>query len=82
MYQQFVYVYHEDQADHHRGSGPGSRAKRYARRQGVSLSALIESALRDMTGAEKRTFTEKWIGQFELADRDDPRYKALLEKYG
>jgi hypothetical protein len=58
------------------------RAKRYARRQGLSLSAVIENALRDLAGPEDRTFVEKWRGQFELVERDDERYKALMEKYG
>lgn len=58
------------------------RAKRYARSQGVSLSGLVESALREITGPDTTSFTEKWTGQLQLADRDDERFKALLEKYG
>ena len=59
------------------------RAKRYARRQGVSLSSLIEAALREMTEApDAPTFSERWRGSMVLADRDDERYRALVEKYG
>lgn len=57
-------------------------AKRYARAQGVSLSSLIEDALRDLTGEGGPTFSQRWHGAFRLSDRDDQRYRALLEKYG
>ena len=57
-------------------------AKRYARSRGVSLSSLIEQSLREVT-AEYTTssFTSRWRGQFQAAERDDPRYDALAEKY-
>lgn len=60
------------------------RAKRYARGRGVSLSALVESALAEMTAAEEhRSFAERWRGCLQLKRRgDDPRFRALLEKYG
>ena len=59
------------------------RAKRYARRRGVSLSSLIESALREMADDQDvQSFSERWRGSMVLAERDDERYKALLEKYG
>ena len=59
------------------------RAKRYARRRGVSLSSLIESALREMAdNKDTPSFAERWRGSMALAERDDERYKALLEKYG
>jgi len=57
------------------------RAKRYAGEQRVSLSSLIESTLRDLVDVGS-TFTGKWRGRLELAERDDDRFKALLEKYG
>jgi hypothetical protein len=58
-------------------------AKRYARRQGVSLSSLIESALREMTGPlETASFSERWRGTMALTERDDERHRALTEKYG
>ena len=58
------------------------RAKRYARARGVSLSSLIEAALRDMAEAPGPTFSERWRGKAVLTDSDDPRYQALVEKYG
>ena len=57
------------------------RAKRYARGRGVSLSSLIEEALRDMAGEEAPSFVERWRGQFEPAGKDDDRFRALAEKY-
>ena len=57
------------------------RAKRYARARGVSLSSLIEEALRRLAESEGSTFAERWSGRFAPADRDDERYRALAEKY-
>lgn len=58
------------------------RAKRFAKERGVSLSALIEGALREMTGPDEGAFSERWRGRMKLADRDDDRFRALIEKYG
>lgn len=59
------------------------RAKRYARGRGVSLSSLIEAALRQITAPEDRkSFADRWRGTMILAERDDERYRALAEKYG
>lgn len=57
------------------------RAKRYARRSGVSLSSLIEDALRDLTAEESPSFAQRWKGRFEPASRDDERFRALARKY-
>lgn len=57
------------------------KAKRYARAQGVSLSSLIEDALREMAAEEAPSFAERWRGRFEPARRDDDRFRALAEKY-
>ena len=56
-------------------------AKRYARSQGVSLSSLIEKALRETAGEYNPSFSDKWRGKFKPAERDDPRYEALAKKY-
>ena len=59
------------------------RARQMARTRGVSLSSLIESSLREMTEGESRgPFTASWRGTMVLAERDEPRYRALNEKYG
>lgn len=57
------------------------RAKRYARARGVSLSSIIEDALRDLTGDESPSFTKRWRGRFEPAAREDERFRALAQKY-
>lgn len=57
------------------------RAKRYARAQGVSLSSLIEAALRELAEPPGPTFSQRWRGTAELTEQDDPRYRALAEKY-
>jgi hypothetical protein len=58
------------------------KAKRYARTRGVSLSSLVESALRDLAdegGGE--SFVERWRGTMTLAERSDDRFRALMERY-
>jgi hypothetical protein len=57
------------------------RAKRYARARGVSLSSLVEDALRGMVSEESPSFVERWRGKFGAASRDDERFRALAEKY-
>ena len=56
-------------------------AKRHARSQGVSLSAMIERALRDETAGGAASFASRWRGRFKAAARDDPRHDALARKY-
>lgn len=57
------------------------RAKRYARARGVSLSSLIEEALREMSAADEPSFAQRWRGRFEPAAKSDDRFRALAEKY-
>ena len=56
-------------------------AKQFARTQGVSLSQLIEDALREMSMRGSPAFSERWRGKFRPADREDERYRQLKEKY-
>ena len=60
-------------------------AKRYARSRGVSLSAVIEQALREATGETGASFVAKWRGAFKLDPedypKDDPRFDYLARKY-
>ena len=56
-------------------------AKRHARSRGVSVSALIEESLREITQGATPSFSSKWRGQFREAERDDTRYEALARKY-
>lgn len=57
------------------------KAKRYARSQGISLSRLIEQALRELSARELPSFSERWRGKFRAAQRRDKRYRRLAEKY-
>ena len=56
-------------------------AKAYARSRGMSLSQLIEQALREMSEAEKPSFSERWRGKLRASKRRDERYRHLSEKY-
>ena len=62
-------------------------AKRYARSKGVSLSSVIEQALREATEEAEPSFMEYWRGKFQAAHHvkpellDDPRYDALVRKH-
>jgi len=40
------------------------QAKRHARSQGVSLSSLVEDALRGLADRDLPSFAEKWRGKF------------------
>lgn len=58
------------------------RAKAHAAARGVSLSALVEAALRAQADPTQSSIVDRWVGRFELADRtDDPRFQALVAKY-
>jgi hypothetical protein len=57
------------------------RAKEQARVRGVSLSELIERALRGLTVDEHPSFSTRWRGRFKAARRKDDRYRALAQKY-
>lgn len=58
------------------------RAKRYARQHGVSLSQLIETALKAIGAEDARPFSERWRGGFRPAGHRDARYRALANRYG
>lgn len=55
--------------------------KRYARKQGVSVSRLIESLLSNVVVEENELFSQKWQGKFKLAEKDDPRMQKMKERY-
>ncbi len=54
--------------------------KQYARARGISLSSLIEQALREVAGEHTPSFASRWRGKFAAAERNDPRYDALAKK--
>ena len=58
------------------------RAKRHASAMGVSLSEMVEAALRQMTGpSADRPFGTRWKGRLAATPKDSPRYKALARRY-
>jgi post-segregation antitoxin (ccd killing protein) len=58
------------------------KAKRYARKRGLSVSELIETSLRAVTEEpEGTTFSQRWRGKFQPAEREDERYQALAKRY-
>ena len=57
------------------------KAKKHARSLGVSLSQLIEQALREMSEAETPAFSERWRGKLRPSNRRDERLRHLSEKY-
>ena len=56
-------------------------AKRHARSVGKSLSALVEEALREMTGDRRETFAARWRGSLKIVERDELRFQAFKRKY-
>ncbi|MGH8488663.1 MAG: DUF6364 family protein [Gammaproteobacteria bacterium] len=56
-------------------------AKRYARSKGISLSQLIETTLKSMSSHQQPSFSDRWKGKFEPANREDARYRQLARKY-
>lgn len=57
------------------------KAKKHARSVGVSLSQLIEQALREISDAGAPSFSERWRGKLRTSNRRDERYRHLSEKY-
>jgi hypothetical protein len=57
-----------------------TRAKKFARRNGTSLSQLVEDQFRKLG---HQSFTERWYGKFKMpqANPKDPRLMHLLQKY-
>lgn len=56
------------------------RAKRYAHARRISLSQLIEAALRE-AAAEGASFSQRWRGKFRPAGMDGERYETLARKH-
>ncbi len=56
------------------------KAKKFARRNGTSLSQLVEGQFRKLG---EKSFAEKWYGKFKVPvpKEEDVRLKYLLEKY-
>jgi hypothetical protein len=62
------------------------RAKALARRQGSSISQLVEKGLQDLargSSIQGKSFSDRWMGKLKLAPRNpaDPKREHLLQKY-
>lgn len=57
-----------------------AKAKKFARRQGTSLSELVEGQFRKLG---EKSFAQKWYGKFEVPvpKEGDARLNYLLKKY-
>ena len=58
-----------------------TRAKRFARKKGISVSALIESLLSGAVLKDEKRFSQKWQGKFKLAEKDSARMQKLRDRY-
>lgn len=58
-------------------------AKQCAGMKGVSLSRMVEEALRRLAEAAilEGRFSRKWRGVFTPAKKDSPRYRLLADRY-
>jgi hypothetical protein len=56
------------------------KAKKFARRNGTSLSRIVEDRFRSLG---RESFAERWYGKFKIppANPKDPRLTYLLRKY-
>ncbi len=57
------------------------RDERIEMARALLLSADSPAGESDALAKQGVTFSEKWRGRFEPAERDDERYKALARKY-
>lgn len=57
------------------------RSRIFARKQGKSISQIVEELLRKHISKEEKTFSEKWKGSLSLKYKDDERFKKLKERY-
>ena len=57
-----------------------AKAKKYAQRNGTSLSELVENQFRNL---DEQSFAEKWYGKFKVPvpKPEDARLTYLLRKY-
>jgi post-segregation antitoxin (ccd killing protein) len=57
------------------------QSKDYAKKQGLSVSQLVEELLRRSVQNDKPSFSSHWRGKFKVADKDDGRFNKLQERY-
>jgi hypothetical protein len=63
------------------------QAKNLAKKRGTSLSSMVEKLLLNEIGTQKKesgkdvSFSQRWAGKIELAEKNEPRYHTLKSKY-
>jgi hypothetical protein len=58
------------------------RAKRYASAKGISLSEMVETALRQMTASPGNVpFGVRWKGRLTEVGKNSTRYRTLARRY-
>lgn len=55
--------------------------KEYARSKGMSVSQLVEQLLRSVAQKERPSFSSRWRGKFKVAEKSNPRFEKLKERY-
>jgi len=57
------------------------RSKLFAKKKGKSVSQLVEELLEKELEKDKINFTDKWLGELNLIEGEDARFKYLKERY-
>jgi hypothetical protein len=57
------------------------KTKAYARKNGMSVSELVEEYLREVTKKPDRSFSQKWRGKFKIDEKKSPRFERLKDRY-
>lgn len=57
------------------------RSKLFAKKKGISVSQLVEELLEKTLEQDKNNFTDKWLGELNLTEGEDTRFKYLKERY-
>lgn len=62
-------------------SGLVPQTKHYAKKQGKSVSQLVEDLLRKVVSESEITFSKRWKGKFKISDGLDSRTEYLKSRY-
>ena len=57
------------------------RSKLFAKKQGKSVSQVVEELLSKAIEEEKSSFSEKWLGKLSLSDKENKRIDYLKNRY-
>lgn len=57
------------------------RSKNYAKKNGKSVSQLVEELLIKVLSEEQNSFTSKWTGKLKISKGNDERTQFLKNRY-